>query len=128
MRIIRFSSEGTAPQLAALTDDEKVYPLPQRDFMKLIDEAEEEKTTPLALVEDIIDKAAPLEAALQDLNLLAPIDAPEVWAAGVTYEKKAGMPEITRRQKASWTRPPFTIKYTAPIGLRFSSNLLLQER
>ncbi len=100
MRIIRFSSEGTAPQLAALTDDEKVYPLPQRDFMKLIDEAEEEKTTPLALVEDIIDKAAPLEAALQDLNLLAPIDAPEVWAAGVTYEKKQGCQKLRgdRRQ------------------------------
>lgn len=88
MRIIRFLTEGSdLPTLAALTDDSKIYVLPQQDFMELVHLAEEQETTPLALVERVITTTNPLDASFEDLILLTPIVAPEVWAAGVTYEK-----------------------------------------
>lgn len=86
MRIIRFLTENSVPALAALTDDEKIYKLPQHDFMELVHFAEERKVTPLAIVEEVIASSAPLQAPIASLSLLAPIDAPEVWAAGVTYK------------------------------------------
>jgi 2-dehydro-3-deoxy-D-arabinonate dehydratase len=87
MRIIRFLSEGSASTLAALTDDAKIYVLPQQDFMELVHLAEEQKITPLALIEGVIATSEPLDTMLGELSLLTPIVAPEVWAAGVTYEK-----------------------------------------
>jgi 2-dehydro-3-deoxy-D-arabinonate dehydratase len=86
-RIIRFLSEGSIPTLAALTDDAKIYVLPQQGFMELVYLAEEQETTPLVLIEDVIAASYPLDASLGELSLLTPIVAPEVWAAGVTYEK-----------------------------------------
>ncbi|SEC78919.1 fumarylacetoacetate hydrolase family protein [Paenibacillus sp. GP183] len=87
MRIIRFLSEGAVPTLAALTDGSKIYVLPQQDFMELVHHAEEQGTTTLALVEGMIATSNPLDRTIGDLSLLVPIVAPEVWAAGVTYEK-----------------------------------------
>jgi 2-dehydro-3-deoxy-D-arabinonate dehydratase len=87
VRIIRFLNEGSVPTLAALTDDAKIYVLPQQDLMELVHLAEEQKTTPLSLIEGVIAASNPLHATLGDLSLLTPIVAPEVWAAGVTYEK-----------------------------------------
>ncbi|MBP1932680.1 fumarylacetoacetate hydrolase family protein [Ammoniphilus resinae] len=87
MRIIRFLNENQVPTLAALTDDEKVYTLPQQGFMELVDAAEAEGTTTLAFVQNLIASASPLNQNVQDLQLLVPIEAPEVWASGVTYEK-----------------------------------------
>lgn len=87
MRIIRFVNEQSIPTLAALTDEEKVYALPQQDFMELVNVAEEQGTTPLALVEGIIAATNPIDGNVSDLHLIVPIEAPEVWASGVTYEK-----------------------------------------
>jgi 2-dehydro-3-deoxy-D-arabinonate dehydratase len=87
LRIIRFVTEDSVPTLAALTDDAKIYVLPHQDFMGLVHLAEEQGIAPSALVESAIATSSPLNAALGDLTLLTPIDAPEVWAAGVTYEK-----------------------------------------
>ncbi|MEW9670114.1 fumarylacetoacetate hydrolase family protein [Ammoniphilus sp. 3BR4] len=87
MRIIRFVNEQSVSTLAALTDEEKVYALPQQDFMELVNVAEEQGTTPLALVEGIIASTNPIDRNVSDLNLVVPIIAPEVWASGVTYEK-----------------------------------------
>lgn len=87
MRIIRFLAEGSVPTLAALTDEGRIYVLPQLDFMELIHLAEEQETSPLALVEGVIATSIPLDAAIGDLSLLTPIVSPEVWASGVTYEK-----------------------------------------
>jgi 2-dehydro-3-deoxy-D-arabinonate dehydratase len=87
MRIIRFLNESSVPTLAALTDDEKIYVLPQNDFMSLIHLAEAQKTTPLALVERVIATSNPLPKTMESISLLTPIDAPEVWAAGITYER-----------------------------------------
>jgi 2-dehydro-3-deoxy-D-arabinonate dehydratase len=87
MRIIRFLSERSIPTLAALTDEGQIYILPQKHFMELIHNADQQKTTPAALVKSVIDSGNPLDSALEDLSLLTPIEAPEVWAAGVTYER-----------------------------------------
>ncbi len=87
MRIIRFANEHSVPTLAALTDEEKIYALPQRDFLELLKDAEDQGTTALALVEGVIETSNPVDGVLADLNLLVPIEAQEVWASGVTYER-----------------------------------------
>ena len=86
MRVIRFLNEKV-PTLAALTDDSKVYILPQNDFMELIGEAEKQDATPLVLIQSVMATTSPLDVKVEDLPLLVPIVAPEVWASGVTYEK-----------------------------------------
>ncbi|WP_134703774.1 fumarylacetoacetate hydrolase family protein [Ammoniphilus sp. YIM 78166] len=87
MRIIRFLNEKLIPILAALTDDSKVYVLPQQDFMELVNQAEELNTTPRAFIEGVIAVSNPLDVNAEELQLLVPIEAPEVWASGVTYER-----------------------------------------
>jgi 2-dehydro-3-deoxy-D-arabinonate dehydratase len=87
MRIIRFFNENLVPALGALTDDGKVYTLPFADFMELVEQAENEGTTPADFVGSIIHNLEPLAVGIEELRLLVPIDAPEVWAAGVTYER-----------------------------------------
>jgi 2-dehydro-3-deoxy-D-arabinonate dehydratase len=41
----------------------------------------------LSLIHEVIKDEQPEKVKLEELSLLLPIDAPEVWAAGVTYEK-----------------------------------------
>lgn len=86
MRIIRFVSEGKAV-LGAVTDENKVYSLPQNDFMEVTQLAEGQGKSPLEVVNEIISTSEPLPSKLEELELLVPIEAPEVWAAGVTYQK-----------------------------------------
>lgn len=87
MRIIRFVNQDGKKVLAALTNEEKVFVLPQDEFVSLINEAEEKGTSILSLVEEAINGATPLDVNVADLELLTPVDAPEVWACGVTYQK-----------------------------------------
>jgi 2-dehydro-3-deoxy-D-arabinonate dehydratase len=87
MRIIRFLSGDSVPALAAVTDDSHVYLLPQSDFLELVREAEERKITPLDLVQELITGSQPIPQRVEELPLLAPLEAPEVWACGVTYER-----------------------------------------
>lgn len=86
MRIIRFLENGTSV-LAAVTDESVVYRLPYEDFIELVHDSELKNTSPLSLVQQLIQTATPLQVPWQELELLAPVSAPEVWAAGVTYEK-----------------------------------------
>ncbi|MBA2943659.1 fumarylacetoacetate hydrolase family protein [Paenibacillus sp. CGMCC 1.16610] len=86
MRIIRYAKEGST-QLAAVNDQDQIFTLPQSDFLALIHEADALETTPLALVLKTIDSSEPLADQIEQLQLLVPIEAPEVWAAGVTYER-----------------------------------------
>lgn len=86
MRIIRFIQENVAV-LGALTDEGSIYILPQKDFLEITNLADETKTTALKIVEETIAKSTPLNEKIEDLQLLVPIEAPEVWAAGVTYLK-----------------------------------------
>ncbi|WNF36272.1 fumarylacetoacetate hydrolase family protein [Bacillaceae bacterium IKA-2] len=86
MRIIRFIQENVAV-LGALTDEGSIYILPQQGFLEITNLADERETTALKIVEETIAKSTPLNKKIEDLRLLVPIEAPEVWAAGVTYLK-----------------------------------------
>ncbi len=87
MRIFRFTNGPSGPTLAALTDEERIYTLPQNDVMELVRQAAAEGTTPLGWVQGWIERSTALDAEWDDLTLAVPIVAPEVWAAGVTYER-----------------------------------------
>ncbi|HWO78530.1 MAG TPA: fumarylacetoacetate hydrolase family protein [Bacillus sp. (in: firmicutes)] len=87
MRIIRYLNDNAIPVLGAVTDEEEVYVLPFAGFMELVNEAESKGITALKLVEASIAGINPLDKRLEELELLVPIVAPEVWASGVTYEK-----------------------------------------
>ncbi|MFC4768062.1 fumarylacetoacetate hydrolase family protein [Effusibacillus consociatus] len=87
MRIIRFLNENNLPTLAVLTDADQVYQLRFANFIELVQKADQQNTTPFVLVQSVIQESAPLNADFDDLHLLVPIEAPEVWASGVTYER-----------------------------------------
>ena len=87
MRIIRYLSEDSKPILAALTSEETVYPLEQEGFIELIHQANVQKISPLSFVENMISKSKPIPQSIEELSLLVPIIAQEVWASGVTYER-----------------------------------------
>ncbi|WP_339233589.1 fumarylacetoacetate hydrolase family protein [Paenibacillus sp. FSL R5-0517] len=86
MRIIRFL-DGQQKWLAAVTDDEKAYRLPQADFMTLIHQAKEQGISPVQLIESAFKPLNKLTDDWTTLHLITPVDAPEVWAAGVTYQR-----------------------------------------
>lgn len=86
MRIIRFL-DGEQKWLAAVTDDEQAYRLPQADFMTLIYQAREQRISPVQLVESAFKSANKLTDDWTSLHFVNPIEAPEVWAAGVTYQR-----------------------------------------
>lgn len=88
MRIIRFEEkESKKVVLAAVTEGDKIYSLPYASFIDLVNEASSKSVKPLQLINEIILDSLPLNCSLEELNLLVPIEAPEVWAAGVTYQK-----------------------------------------
>jgi 2-dehydro-3-deoxy-D-arabinonate dehydratase len=87
MRIIRYLNDQSIPVLAALTNEGFIYPLPQRDFLELIQRSQKQNASLLAFVESLVSSLDPLSQPLEKLSLLVPIEAPEVWAAGVTYER-----------------------------------------
>jgi 2-dehydro-3-deoxy-D-arabinonate dehydratase len=145
MRIIRFL-EDHAPVLGAVTDEGAVYRLAFSDFLDLVKKAKENKTTPLQLVGESINQSSPLQQKLADLHLLVPIDAPEVWAAGVTYERSkearnyeatgGKMDQVTVYDKVyDAPRPEIFFKSTfqrtvgpnQPIYLRSDSNWQIPE-
>lgn len=86
MRIIRFLDKQQK-RLAAVTDDERAYRLPQPDFMTLIHQARERGISPVQLVESAVTPANELPGDWTSLHLITPVEAPEVWAAGVTYQR-----------------------------------------
>lgn len=86
MRIIRFEY-NQSPTLGALTSSNQIYPLPHSDFMELVHDAENQNSSPLILVQQLIKEISCLETSFEELRILTPIVAPEVWAAGVTYFK-----------------------------------------
>ncbi|MDM5277652.1 fumarylacetoacetate hydrolase family protein [Paenibacillus silvae] len=86
MRIIRFL-DGEQKWLAAVTDDEQAYRLPQADFITLIHQSREQGISPVQLVESALKPVNRLTEDWTSLHFINPIDAPEVWAAGVTYQR-----------------------------------------
>ncbi|MCR8631007.1 fumarylacetoacetate hydrolase family protein [Paenibacillus radicis (ex Xue et al. 2023)] len=87
MRIIRYKTAASQIVLAALTEEGKLTELPQQDFLSVVKQAQEEGKTVLQYVQSISASKEGLPFSMEKLDLLTPIEAPEVWAAGVTYEK-----------------------------------------
>ncbi|MCF6411331.1 fumarylacetoacetate hydrolase family protein [Pseudalkalibacillus salsuginis] len=85
MRIIRFINDQNTPTLGAITDEDKVYRLPYRCFLELVEESKKRQKSPLELIHPILSKGEPLNRNVTELSLLVPIEAKEVWASGVTY-------------------------------------------
>ncbi|EMF46732.1 Fumarylacetoacetate hydrolase family protein [Planococcus halocryophilus Or1] len=143
MRIIRYVKES-GKQLAAVTEENKVIDLPYKDFMTLVAEARRNNRTTFEMVKQLIGNGE--ELALEDIDLTTPIDAPEVWAAGVTYKKskEARNYEATQGKLDAETfydkvydaiRPEIFFKSTAartvgpnePVYLRSDSNWQIPE-
>ncbi|MFJ7850022.1 fumarylacetoacetate hydrolase family protein [Peribacillus sp. NPDC097206] len=87
MRIIRYINEHSNATLAAVTNGGEVYPLPQEGLIELIQQANEQQVSPLSFIENFLSTSMPIQQSLEDLSLLVPIVAEEVWASGVTYER-----------------------------------------
>ncbi|WP_082232994.1 fumarylacetoacetate hydrolase family protein [Halobacillus massiliensis] len=87
MNIIKFVQEDDSLQLAAVTEDNTVYPLPYEDFLEIIEKSEDEGVSCLELVSEAVQLTEPLAKDNEGLKLTLPLDAYEVWAAGVTYLK-----------------------------------------
>ncbi|MDF2962556.1 MAG: fumarylacetoacetate hydrolase [Paenibacillus sp.] len=87
MRIIRFKAAASQTVLAAITAEGKLVELPQQDFLSLVNQAKAEGKTALQYVQSITESKQGQAFSWEELDLLTPIEAPEVWAAGVTYEK-----------------------------------------
>lgn len=145
MRIIRYIGSANKKQLAAVTNENKVYDLPFDNFISFIKHAQQHGKTALQIVSDIIYQSKS-ELYIDQLKLTSPIDAPEVWAAGVTYEKskEARNYEATQGRLDSKTyydkvydaeRPEIFFKSTAartvgpnePVYLRSDSTWQIPE-
>lgn len=88
MRILRYKSKpDQQPVLAALTDDGKVYDLPAPDLMTLVAQARSEGITPTEWIQKRLNSERLRTDNVAELELAVPVEAPEVWAAGVTYER-----------------------------------------
>jgi 2-dehydro-3-deoxy-D-arabinonate dehydratase len=87
MRIIRYVPVEKEPVLAACTEEGRVYPLPQKHLQELIRQAEDEGQSPFTWVKSWMEETEPIEESVESLRLTVPVVAPEVWAAGVTYER-----------------------------------------
>ncbi|OXS79067.1 fumarylacetoacetate hydrolase family protein [Domibacillus enclensis] len=143
MRVIRYI-KGTEKQLAAVGQDNQVVDLPYADFMSLVAAAQSNNKTAFDIIKQISLKTA--GKPIDSLTLTTPIDAPEVWASGVTYKKskEARNYEATQGKLDRETfydkvydaeRPEIFFKSTAartvgpndPVYLRSDSNWQIPE-
>lgn len=86
MRVIRFRN-NVKTVVAVVTDDNAIYQLSGEDFVDLIKAAENQNVSLYEWVNQSIQEQEPLAVSLDELTLAVPVEAPEVWAAGVTYQR-----------------------------------------
>ncbi|RBW70952.1 fumarylacetoacetate hydrolase family protein [Bacillus taeanensis] len=87
MKVIRYQNENKASVLAAVTEQNEVYNLPFQSFLEIIELAKQQSKKPIDIINAEIIYLEPVGEKLENLTLLVPIEAKEVWACGVTYEK-----------------------------------------
>jgi 2-dehydro-3-deoxy-D-arabinonate dehydratase len=88
MRIIRFKQIETGkPILAAVTDENEIYSLPFNNIVEVAEHAKSRNIKTIELLNDLVKDRLALNESLEELQLLVPVEAPEVWASGVTYLK-----------------------------------------
>lgn len=143
MRIIRYMN-GTEKQLAVVTKENQAVDLPYADFMSLVADARLNNKTAFDIIKQISSEGS--GKPVDSLTLTTPIDAPEVWASGVTYKKskEARNYEATQGKLDRETyydkvydaeRPEIFFKSTAartvgpndPVFLRSDSNWQIPE-
>jgi 2-dehydro-3-deoxy-D-arabinonate dehydratase len=78
--------DGESKVLAAVDSQSKVYKLPYESFIALAEDANDKGITILTLLNSFIGNTLSLTNFMEELKLTTPLDAPEVWASGVTYE------------------------------------------
>jgi 2-dehydro-3-deoxy-D-arabinonate dehydratase len=86
MRIFRYR-EGSNTYLGAVTESGEAYRLEASDLMALAGEARARGQSTAAYVQTLLSDNSLIDAAAETLELTTPLDAPEVWAAGVTYQR-----------------------------------------
>src|SRR5688572_15078347 len=84
MRIAKFR-DRSGNSLAGIVDGELIRPLLAGTDHSAVTQILE-STDPVAAAKSLVDSAAS-QISLADVQLLAPIDKQEVWAAGVTYKR-----------------------------------------
>ena len=97
--------------------------LQDRDFLSLVQRARAQGLQPSALIRQEEAQLAPLTNDWTKLDLLVPIEAPEVWAAGVTYERSREA-RNTEVQSKGPVRLVIMIRFTKLNGRKFSLSLL----
>lgn len=123
MRIIRYQ-EDSLFKLAALTDAEEIFSLEDSDFISLVQSAALDGISVLEKVKRIVDSSQALNKEIHQLDLIVPLEAPEIWAAGVTYmrSKEARNDEAANENRVGPTyydkvydadRPELFMKSTA---------------
>lgn len=86
--MIIFKFQGNDGDILAVgTDEGAIYALPQSDFVAFMQDARSKGVSALELAQQIIQQHDPLAVNFNDLQLVMPIYAQEIWAAGVTYER-----------------------------------------
>jgi 2-dehydro-3-deoxy-D-arabinonate dehydratase len=107
MQLVRFQQGGNEAKLGVL-EDGKVFPVTwQRPNLRLCDVLE--AADPVRLAGELRDACAQW-IAVADVRLLAPIDAQEVWAAGVTYKRS----KTARMDESEGAARFYDLVYTAP--------------
>ncbi|MEV5025576.1 fumarylacetoacetate hydrolase family protein [Paenibacillus sp. LPE1-1-1.1] len=86
MRIFRYR-EASRIYLGVRTEEGAAYRLDAQDLMALVAEARAAGQTTAAYIETLLGSLSPLGVPAETLDLTTPLDAPEVWAAGVTYQR-----------------------------------------
>lgn len=86
MFIFRYR-EGSNLNLAALANDGRAYRMEAPDLMTLVRQAKESGDTTADYVRSRLQEDLRIDVPAQSLDLATPLDAPEVWAAGVTYQR-----------------------------------------
>ncbi|WP_035121491.1 fumarylacetoacetate hydrolase family protein [Cohnella panacarvi] len=86
MRIFRYW-EKSRKMLGVLLGDGGLYRLEAPDLMTLVREAKAANVTTAAYILSLLRVTARIGTPLESLELAVPLDAPEVWAAGVTYQR-----------------------------------------
>lgn len=88
MNLVRLKNEHGTVQLAAQLDSGEMCGLPFGHMFELLRKAAAANQSPMQWIQDYLQQGQAVElTGISTLQLLTPIEAPEVWAAGVTYQK-----------------------------------------
>lgn len=86
MRLFRYW-EKSQKVLGVLLDNGEVYRLEAPELMTLVREAKAAGVTTADYVQSLLQESGRIGTPVELLELAVPLDAPEVWAAGVTYQR-----------------------------------------